>query len=495
MPLFALRRTFAFALVAALAILAPACKRQNDGAMTIGVIGANPKIVDPAAGPLSPGDSLLLANVAQGLVRFDARGQIEPGLAERWNVSNDGLSYIFRIASAEWPSGGKISAHQVARMLRRQLAAGSNNSLKDTLGAIDEIVGMTDRVLEIRLRAPRPHLLQLLAQPEFALVRNGEGTGPFKIAAKPGPDGELRLTRRVAGLDGDEGRREEVWVEGTEASAGVRAFASGQLDLLLGGRFNELPLARAVKLPRGALVFDPVAGLFGLAPARGSRALENPEIRRLLVQAIDRDTLLAALNVPGLVGRATLLEAGFEGFPDPVTPAWMATPIGDRRQDLIAAADRVFESLDRPTLRIALPDGPGATILFNRLSLDWALLGIKVERVALGRPADLRLVDAVSPSNTPAWFLRQFRCDQAPICDEEADKLLDAARTAPIAAQRVALLSEAARRMDDAQLFLPITAPIRWSLVSARIEGFAGNRFARHTLTALDQKLTREGVE
>jgi hypothetical protein len=29
--------------------------------------------------------------------------------------------------------------------------------------------------------------------------------------------------------------------------------------------------------------------------------------------------------------------------------------------------------------------------------------------------------------------------------------------------------------------------------VSARIEGFAGNRFARHTLTALEEKLTREG--
>ena len=33
--------------------------------------------------------------------------------------------------------------------------------------------------------------------------------------------------------------------------------------------------------------------------------------------------------------------------------------------------------------------------------------------------------------------------------------------------------------IDDAQLFLPLTAPVRWSLVSARIQGFAGNRYAR----------------
>ena len=38
---------------------------------------------------------------------------------------------------------------------------------------------MTDRVIEIRLIAPRPNLLPLLAQPEFAILRGGEGTGPF----------------------------------------------------------------------------------------------------------------------------------------------------------------------------------------------------------------------------------------------------------------------------------------------------------------------------
>jgi len=33
-----------------------------------------------------------------------------------------------------------------------------------------------------------------------------------------------------------------------------------------------------------------------------------------------------------------------------------------------------------------------------------------------------------------------------------------------------------------------MTAPVRWSLVSRRIQGFAGNRYARHTLTDLEQK-------
>ena len=493
MPLLPLRRFIALALIAGLAALTPACNRQGGGAVKLAIIGDTPKVIDPISGPLSIGDALLIANVAQGLVRFDARGQIEPGLAERWNVSDDGLSYIFRIAQGEWQSGGKISAHQVARMLRRQLAGSSKNSLKDTLGAVDEIVAMTDRVLEIRLRAPRPFLLQLLAQPEFALVRNGQGSGPFAISDKPGPAGQLRLTRRVAVPDGDEGRREEVRLSGAKVSAAIRDFVAGDLDLVLGGTFADLPYARRVTLPRNALLFDPVSGLFGLFPTRNDGPIADPDVRRLLAQAIDRDALITALDVAGLVGRGTILEAGLEGLPDPVTPTWLTVPIGERRPSLIADGDRLFGTLDRPTLLIELPEGPGANIIFNRLASDWALLGVQLQRAEKGARADLRLVDAVAPSNSPAWYLRQFRCGQAPICDEEVDKLLDAARAASVAPQRAALLSEAARRIDDLQLFLPIAAPIRWSLVSGRIEGFAGNRFARHTLTALEEKLTREG--
>ncbi|HEX6742004.1 MAG TPA: ABC transporter substrate-binding protein, partial [Sphingomicrobium sp.] len=102
--------------------------------------------------------------------------------------------------------------------------------------------------------------------------------------------------------------------------------------------------------------------------------------------------------------------------------------------------------------------------------------------------ADFRLVDAIAPSSSPAWFLRQFRCQIVPVCDAAADELIDAARDTLVPAQRAALFSQAAARIDDAQLFLPLAAPIRWSLVSSRIQGFTGNRYARHTLTDLDQK-------
>lgn len=482
-----IRRALALALVAATAIAPSACRNQPEGILKAVAIGGEPKLRDPALGPLPAPDAILLATVAQGLVRFDSSGNIVAGLAERWYVSDDGLSYIFRLAAVDLPNRRKLNAAQVARILRRSIASASANPLKDTLGAVDDIVAMTDRVIEIRLRAPRPNLLALLAQPEFGISRNGYGTGPFQVAPERGPAGEVRLRRDIVAPDGEEARREEILLTGAAAQQAVRVFAAGETDLVLGGTFADLPFAQRVRLPRGALRFDPASGLFGLVPTRRGGILDDADVRRLLSQAIDRDALTDALRVPGLVARATVLEPGLEGVPDPVQPAWMAAPIAQRRAALAAEATRLFGS-EKPTVRVYLPEGPGSDILYNRLAADWSAIGLAVERARSVSAADLKLIDAVAPSTSPAWFLRQFRCQTAPVCDEEADKLLDAARDTLVAAQRGALMAQAAGRIDDAQLFLPLAAPVRWSLVSGRVQGFVGNRFARHTLTDLEQK-------
>ncbi|GAA3265023.1 hypothetical protein GCM10020258_32280 [Sphingomonas yabuuchiae] len=120
--------------------------------------------------------------LAQGLVRFDANGQIEPGLAERWIVIDEGGSFIFRLREAKWNDGSPVTAEQVVPILRRLVSPQSGNPLAPFLTAIDEIVVMTPQVIEIRLSRPRPDLLKLFAQPEMAIVDRGRrGTGPFRI--------------------------------------------------------------------------------------------------------------------------------------------------------------------------------------------------------------------------------------------------------------------------------------------------------------------------
>ena len=474
-------------LAASLLVLLPAaCADEPEGPTRVVVIGGKPELADASAGPLKPADAVLLQNVAQGLVAFDASGDIVAGLAERWNVSNDGLSYIFRIAPATWPNGRKITAEQVARALRRQLRNGTRNAISDSLGAVTEVVAMTERVIEIRLSNPRPNLLALLAQPEIAVVRNGVGTGPFTLVEDAPEDADRLLARRIEDLDEGTVEEEHVLLSGRGAEQAIADFAAGRADLVLGGTFADLPLARDVTRPRDALRFDPVSGLFGLAPVRRDGRFSGAPWRRLLNAAIDREALVAALAVPGLAPRATLLVAGLDGVAAPAPPEWASQPLGDRRPGLAAQATRLLNGENEVPIKLWLPKGPGGDLVLRQLELDWSILGLKAERAESRSSADFELIDEVAPSASPAWFARRFRCAVAPTCDPEIDELLAGARAASVPDQRYALIAQAAARIDQDALFLPIAAPIRWSLVGNRIKSFAPNRFARHILTNLD---------
>ena len=480
-------------LIAAAVISLGGCGDRDDQVLTVVVIGSDsPRLADPADGPLSGPRQVMMQNVAQGLVRFDARGQIEPGLAERWNVSDDGLSYIFRITPGKWPDGRTVHARDVARLLTRQLRPASGNPAKDSLGAVAEVVAMTDRVIEIRLTAPRPNLLQLLAQPEFGLTREGVGTGPFQRDSRTAAAGAVALLHVERVIDGPD-KHDRIDLSAAPAQRAIAAFGAGKVDLVLGGTYENLPYVRQARIQKSALRFDPVAGLFGLVPARRTGPLVNPILRGLLNQAIDRDALVAALAVPGLVPRATLLQAGLEGLGARAQPAWTTIPMPQRRVRLFDEVRAMTGTSEPITLAIALPDGPGATILFDRLASDWGAIGVKLVRAGPDRVADFRLIDAVAPSASPAWFVRSFRCAIVPLCSSEADVAMDSARAATVADQRLAFIIEANRLLDQDSLFFPLAAPIRWSLVGGRVEGFAENIVARHPLTGLGNRLSRDG--
>ena len=495
------RRSLSFGLLpvmlAGAALLLGGCREQQSDALHAAVIGEGPLALGEAlAAPASEAQAVLRLNTAQGLVRFNANGQIEPGLAERWNVSNDGLSYIFRLASGEWPDGRAIMARDVARMLKRQLRASNASPTRDALGAVLDVEPMTDRVIEITLAAPRPNLLEILAQPDWALIREGVGSGPFQLRTPDAkvdvpPDGAIQLRRRLPDVDGERGERQDVTLRALPAPRAIADFRAGKLDLVIGGTMGDLPLATRAALPRGTLRFDPARGLFGLVPVRAAGLLASPETRLLLSEAIDRDALIAALGVPGLGPRASLLQAGLNGVADPVQPPWLGQPVAERRADLQQRAQRLFADGERPRLRLLLPAGPGGDLLFARLAADWNAIGIAVERVAVRSAADLEWLDLVAPSNSPAWYLRQFRCGKAAICVAEADPLLDTARTVLDPIQRGALLADASRMMDEAGLFIAIAAPVRWSLVGDRAAGYQDNRFARHPFADVMRRASR----
>src|SRR5688500_15230376 len=129
------------ALLAA-TLLAAGCRDKETGPVSISAIGGEPRIANPNRRRLDPPSAILLEAVAQALVRSDSGDEIEPAMAQRSIVSDDGLRYTFRLGKADW-AGGRRTAQQVVARLRAAAGSASRNPLSPVLGAFDEIVAMT----------------------------------------------------------------------------------------------------------------------------------------------------------------------------------------------------------------------------------------------------------------------------------------------------------------------------------------------------------------
>ncbi len=480
-----IRRTVLVAALAAALALSTGCREGARGPVVVSAIGDSPELLNPNLKPLDPPSELLIGAVAQGLVRFDAGGQVEPALAQSWIVSDDGLRYTFRIGRATWSNGSPVTADQVVRRLRAAIGGSSRNPLKPLLLVIDRIEAMTGNVLEISLKSPRPNLLQLLAQPELAIMRNNLGTGPFR--AQPQGDGSVLLSPPdqddEAADEADADPSRDIVLRGEPAALAVARFRRGLSDFVTGGTIAELPLARSAALRRNPLRFDPVGGLFGLRFARNDGIAADPAVRRALAMAIDRAALATALALPELLPRESLLPGGLDEVPTPALPDWAANPLPMRRA--LAASiigDQAGE--DPVTLRVGLPPGPGYRLVFAHLRRDWRAIGVIAEAVGPEAEADLRFIDAVAAANLATWYLRRLSCATRLVCSPEADTMLDAARAAP-PAERQQLLANADRVLTDATVFIPLGAPVRWSLVSPRLIGFQPNPFGRRFIGSL----------
>lgn len=470
----AIRWTLRAAACAATIMLA-ACGGSERGPIVVSAIGEAPKLINPNLRPLDAPAAFLIDATAQGLVRFDASGQIEPALAQSWIVSDDGLRYTFRLARLSWSNGDRINAEQVAARLRATTSPASRNPLKALLGTIVEIEAMTDDVLEITVNAPRPNFLQVLAQPEMAIIRNGQGTGPYR--AQRQDDGSLLLTLPRSADDEEEGTppAPAVKIRGERAALAVARFSEGEADLVTGGTLGDFPIARIADQGT-ALQFDPVDGLLGLAFTGSGGLWANPAARNALNMAIDRPALATLLNIPGLKIRSTLVPDGLDDLPAPTRPDWVDSPQPMRRENAAQAIAAL--AADGPvTLRVAMPDQPGYRLLFARLRHDWRAIGVDARLVPANAPADLRLIDAVAPVASASWYMRRFSCAASRLCNAEADALLDSARDTPVGAERKARLAAADRLINDLGVFIPIAAPVRWLLVSPRLKGFQPNSF------------------
>lgn len=473
-------------LLASALFLLAACSREDDGPVRVSVIGATPALVDPNRAPADPAERLLLAATAQGLVAFDEAGQIRPALAQRWIVTDDGLSAIFRLDRTTGPDGKPVSAEQVARRLRALLAPNGRNPLRGGFDAVEEITVMTGEVIEMRLRTPRPPLLELLAQPEAGIVWRDRGSGPFRIADR----GKRSLTLVQPPDPAEEEPLPEpartVILRGERAALAIARFQSGGSDLVLGGTFVDWPLVQVARPPARAIRIDPAEGLFGLSVVRAEGFLAEPENRRALAMAIDRAALLTRFGVGRWSLDIPVLPERYRSAAEPAEPGWAGLSPEDRSASARArvATWQAFND-DPAVVRIWLPEGPGGKLLFNALAADWRGIGVTAERVTDPRRADLRLVDEVAPAAGAIWYLATLACPSSSACSEEAEAALKLAREAPTLSERGQHLAAADRALTESALYIPIGRPLRWALVAPRLDLYRENARAIHPLDRL----------
>lgn len=484
------RPPFHLSLALASAALLAGCSGSGDAdTVEIAFIADPGELVETGLRLSYPAQQVRAATTA-GLVALDAHGEIVPSLAERWIVTEDGLSYIFRVRDSDWPDGSPITAEQVRDSLRTSLRALRGTSLGLDLAPISEVRAMTGRVVEIDLSAPVPDFLQLLSQPELGIRQRGQVAGPMTLArAKHGGGIVLApLPPEKRGLPAIHGWEEQVrklHVRGLSARDAIAAFGNGDVDVVLDGRLAEFPLADTGPLSRGTVRLDAAPGIFGFRVVRDDGLLGDAVRREALAMAIDRDTLMSPFNIGGWVSSTRIVPAAIIG--DDAGERWAGLSLEQRQasaRERIAGWARAHGG--KAEVRVSLPPGPGSDRLFEQVSQNWQVIGITAIRVRPGAAADLILVDTLARFASPRWYLDQFACSvRRLLCSPEADELVRQAAQEPDSAKRHVALLEAETRLTAMQGFLPLGAPVRWSLVRGSVLGFAANRTATHPLFPL----------
>jgi len=481
-------------IVPFLALALAGCWRSDDGAAEIAFIDSSDSLF--AGGVrLSPGAQHLRAATGTGLVSLNAQGEVIPALADRWIVTDDGRSFIFRLREGNWPDGSALSAESVRTALREAIRRLQGTSLGLDLAPVAEVRAMAGRVVEIRLSSPVPMLLQLLAQPELALIRgpieNGGGSGDMRLV-RDGATAVLAMKPPAArgipeAADWEQYVR-ALNVRAAGARQAITLFDDGEVDLVLGGGVGALPLADTGPLSRGTVRLDPALGLFGLQVRRGLGLLASASGREAIAMAIDRAALIEPLGIGGWTPTTRMVAPGLANEAGAPAERWAGRDLAGLRAE---AARRVgvwrrANGGAPARLTLGLDRAPGLDMLFGELARQLATIGVRLERVSPGAAADFALVDRVARYAEARWFLNQFNCGlRNGLCSADTDVLVGDAVAEPDAAARTKLLADAEAALTQANVYIPFGSPLRFSLVRGDVEGFAANAWAFHPLPPL----------
>ncbi len=474
-----------------------------------------------------------------GLVGVDASGQVVPALVESWDVSPDGLTYIFRLGDKKWSDGETLNAEDVVQTFRRLFDGKSTPAaaaqMFDAITNADFIMqrkgparlaalhslgvrALADTIVEIKLAHPEPTLLQRLALPQAAVVpmhvQRRLGKDMFKIdqivsssGYKVELDKNFQITiRRLQKSDAVAVSKKFNKIRFhvfKDAATALAAFATKKIAVLDVTDVPPLMLEGQDRKLREQLRAEPSWSAVYLAANAKSGPMADRRVRLALAIATDQQLLVeAAFPEQRVQPLQSLVPPLLPSYGAPVQNDWVNWSENQRNVEVTRLLTEAGYSAEKPLLlRILLTSADADQRIAQALQDQWSRFSVQLEikivknQADVMRQAKLGGVDLVRFSleqviDSPEEFLRAFGCKTRArlnmmICNSEADALLEEAKQLNDIVQRMGRIKRAEQLLLSDLPSLPLYAPARRTLVSLSVAGWVDGAASVHPLTTL----------
>lgn len=259
-----------------------------------------PPNLDPTGGAAAAIDEVVYANIFEGLTRFGSDGSVNPALAKSWEISEDGLTYTFKLhTGVTFHDGSKFDANDVKFSLDRARAEDSTNAQKQLFTGIASVEVVDSETVAVTLSQPNGALLFNLAWGD-AVVLSPDSFD--KAKTEPVGTGPFRFSKWVQGDRIEIVRNDDYWGEPAKLEKATFKFISeptAAFASLMAGDVDAFPVFPAPENlpqfeadPRFTVVVGSTEGETILSTNHKQPPFDNVLVRQAMAHAIDRQAII-----------------------------------------------------------------------------------------------------------------------------------------------------------------------------------------------------------